>query len=210
MATIQNSAGTLLQLDSYAQTARTSIWPAGAAYSATASSGIIAAATNGTLFAARLNPNAATTYRALITRLYISWVTITAFTAPVLIRSIVLSKSSVHATPTAATTAVPIAKNPSDATSGFNTNSNGLITICTTAALTVTGVTWDAATLQTIDLTGIGAAGGSKTLDWNHVDGGGPIILLPGQLIGVRTPAALDAAGTGNLTVGMEWIEGII
>lgn len=210
MATITNAAGTVAGVDSYKGALRTSLWPAGAAYAAAGTSGVIAATTNGTLWAARLNPNGPTTYRAYITRLYISWVTITAFTTPATIRNLLVSKSSAHATPTAVTTITPIAKDPSDLVSGFSTTANGLITICTTTNLTITGITWDAATLQVLDFTGAGAASGTKVLDWNAVDGGGPIVLLPGQLLGLRTSAALDAAGTGNLTVGMEWFEGAI
>lgn len=210
MATITDLSNTAAEVDNYNKTLRVGLWPSLAAYSAGGISGLIAAATNGTLWAARYNQNAASNVVIYITRLYLNWTTTTAFTTPGSVRSLLISKSSVHATPTAVTTIVPIAKHPSDQTSGFNTNSNGLITICTTAALTITGITWDTASVGVFDMTSVGSANTTKTLDWNAVDGGGPIILLPGQLIGVRTNGALDAAGVGVLVVNMEWMEGTL
>jgi hypothetical protein len=38
-------------------------------------------------------------------------------------------------------------------------------------------------------------------------DTGGPLILNPGELMAIRTGAAMDAAGTWQLGVNVDWTE---
>ena len=67
--------------------------------------------------------------------------------------------------------------------------------IASTGALTVTGVTYETDPLATISLAHVGAAGAFTEWVWDanqHT----PIVLQPGQLLALRNPVAMDAAGT--------------
>ena len=209
MATITNHGQNITaNLDAYRGSVRVGIAPRGIPYATTGVSGIIAATTNGALFSMRLDANIDPDWIALIHRVQFTWTTITAFTTPATIRSLLLTRSAVNATPSGGAASGALAKNPNDAPSRF-TSGGGEIRIATTAALGVTGLTWETQSLGVLQFTGQGAASGTATFDFNHLNGGGPIAILPGHVLGIRTNGALDAAGTGCLAVNVEWVEGV-
>lgn len=213
MASIYDpSSGAAMKVDSYKGTAHVTILPEGAPHALTGISGIIAATTNGVLFAARLNPNLDNDFRVYIERLFISWTTLTAFTTAANIRSLLFGRSVANSGAFSGGTAVnPAVKDSADNISQISSGQGGDARIATTAALTAPStITWDTNTLQVFDFAHAGAAGANARIDWNSIDGGGPIVLQPGQIFGIRTNGALDAAGTGVLTVVMEFVEGTI
>jgi hypothetical protein len=102
-----------------------------------------------------------------------------------------------------------VSKDSNYAASQFDLASGGDIRIATTGALTVTGITYETEPLEVMTLTHVGAAGAfvEHTFEWNIL-GGAPLILNAGQVLAVRNPAAMDAAGTWTLGVDGEWYEG--
>lgn len=182
--------------------------PRGNCYSASAVSGTIGAAAgaNGSFFAMRLDPGAAGV--AFIEQFRISFTTIVAFTTPVTAgRRLALFRGS-GAAASGGTAAPAVSKDSGSATSEFLIANGGDIRVASTAALTVTGITYEADPIATLVLTHVGAAGGFVTATWSfHATESAPVILSPGQLLGVRNPAAMDAAGTWQLGVDVEWTE---
>ena len=210
MAVIQSGAdgAVVAEVSAYSKALRVSPVPVGPAFSWGGVSGTIAATTNGTLFAMRLDPGA--TVRAYISRVVLQWTTIVAFTTPVTAgRRLLLTRAYGTGSPTGGTQITAVAKkDTSDPISECLAAQGGEMRISTTGALTVTGVTNEAADLGVMSLVDVGGAGAFKTMsfDWDAA-GGAPVILLPGETLVVRTGAALDAAGTGQLGVTVDWFE---
>lgn len=74
----------------------------------------------------------------------------------------------------------------------------------TTAALTTTGFTYEGGVIRTLDLSGGGGVAGSRyEANWEFDD---PIVLLPGQLLGLRA-RAFDATGTWMATASFDGYE---
>jgi hypothetical protein len=187
--------------------ARVSIYPPGVGAFVSSITGTMAAAlaANSSVFAMRLDPGAAV--NAYITRIWLEWATIVAFTTPVTAgRRLALYRGSgANASGGTALTAAAMAD--STQTSEFSTAQGGDMRIATTAALTVTGITYEAQEFRTMHLTGFGAAGANRFVDWNAPSFGPLMVIRPGQLLAIRNPAAMDAAGTWQLAVGVEWRE---
>lgn len=70
--------------------------------------------------------------------------------------------------------------------------------VATTGALTMTGVTYETAVRARLMLSQAGAAGADYDEIWNFDD---PLVLLPGELLGIVAPVAFDAGGTWQLSV---------
>jgi len=211
MARIEGSTTTgspLAEVDTYLDSLRVSKVPRGECYVASGVSGTIAATTNGHLFTIRLDPNAATSHRLYLTKLRVNWTTLTAFTTPVTARRLELVRGS-GATPSAQTAVTTTSKYSGDAASETLTAGGGDVRISNTAAITITSITFETtAPLAVMPFTHAGASGANAEWVWDFTDN--PIVLSAGQVLGIRTGAALDAAGTGSLAVTAEWYEGVL
>lgn len=191
---------------------RTVIMPRGYGYSISAITGTMAAAltANATVFAARLDPSASANHaQAYIERIRLKWTTLVAFTTPITVgRRLELYRGSGAATSggTAITPAAP-KKGASD-TSEMSSGNGGDMRIATTAGLTTTGITYETSPIRGMSLTHVGNAGNFYDCLWEfHATKNQPIVLTAGQLIAIRNPVAMDAAGTWQLQVDMDWYE---
>jgi hypothetical protein len=182
-----------------------------ASYGISVASGTMAAGlgANSTVFMAR---NSATATRDIqITRIVITWVTITAFSVPLTAgRSLGLFRGSSTANPSGGTaTASAVRFSTQDPTSFLNSANGGDIRIASTAALTATaGFTYNANPIELFSYTSVGTAGASTT-HFLELDSAGsaPINLAPSQFICLRNPVAMDAGGTWQIVVNMRFNE---
>lgn len=180
----------------------------GNAYAASATSGVIAAAlgANSSVFAMRLNPGSV--LRAYIERIRVQFTTIVAFTTPVTAaRSLALFRGT-GAAASAGTAMTPVSKDSTLATSQCLAANGGDIRISATAGLTVTGITFEATPLRTMTLSHVGNAGNYQEAIWeSHATESYPIVLTPGQVLAIRNPVAMDAAGTWQFAINIDWHE---
>jgi hypothetical protein len=183
---------------------------AGAAYSAAAKTGTIAAAAaaGAAMFAMRLNPGS--TKKVYVQVLKLRYTTVVAFTTPVTqTRSLVLTRGVGAATSGGTSMPIAVKKDSTYALSQTDLSVGGDVRIATTAALTVTGITWEAQNLAEITLAHVGAAGAYLEQVFEFDLRSHSIELNPGELLGVRVgPSAMDAAGTWSLAVEVSWREG--
>jgi hypothetical protein len=183
--------------------------PVGEGYTVEAETGLIAAAlaANSTVFAMRLDPG--TTRHAWINEVWLRWLTTTAFTAPILRgRRLALYRGSGAAASGGTGIAAAALKQSDHAASEFNAAGGGDIRIATTGALTVAGITYESVAIgRPFIVEQIGALNGNKEelIRFEHDDG--PVVLRPGELLAVRNPVAMDAAGVWTLWVGVKWRE---
>lgn len=203
MAVIEHHSSGLNVVDGAAYVA---VRPVGEGYSISGHSGTVAAAlgANSSVFAMRLDPG--TTRVAYIERVRIQFTTIVAFTTPVTAgRRLALFRGSGAAT--AGGTAAPaVSKDTTNQPSEFLIAQGGDSRIASTGALTVTGVTYETDPLATISLAHVGAAGAFTEWVWDanqHT----PIVLQPGQLLALRNPVAMDAAGTWQFSITVDYYE---
>jgi hypothetical protein len=177
-------------------------------YRTSGATGTIAAAiaANATTFAMRLDP-AAGTRLAYITEVRLQFTTIVAFTVPITAgRRLGLFRGSGAATSGGTSIATGVLMDSGiGSASEFNVATGGDIRIATTAALTVTGITYETDPIATMNLVHVGAAGGFSDVTFDFSDT--PLVLQPGQLLGVRNIPAMDAAGTWTLGVNVSWYE---
>jgi hypothetical protein len=180
-------------------------------YATSGVTGTIAAALagNSTVFAMRLDPGSGTRL-AYIQRIRLEYTTIVAYTTPVTAgRRLALFRGSGAAASSGTAITVGVRKDTGLAsTSEFDAANGGDIRIASTGALTVTGITYETDPIKTATLSHVGAAGGYSSVLWEFYGTDcAPLVLQPGQLIGIRNPAAMDAAGTWQLGVNIDWIE---
>lgn len=210
---IIGSSGNIANVDAYKSGLRTGLASRAAQYSHAGMSGTLGAAlaANSSVFAMRMSASAGSTYKAYIERVRIQWTTIVAFTTPITAgRRLALFRGAGAGT-SGGTTLVPVKKDTSDAESMFLAASGGANSISTTAALTVTGITFETNPLAVMSLTEVGAAGAYKDVRFDFVaNGGGPIILNQGELLAIRNPVVMDAAGTWQVAVNVDWYEGTV
>lgn len=184
--------------------------PRGTGFSIAKTTGTIAAAlaANSSFFAMRLDPSSAN--RAFIDRIRLQFTTIVAFTVPVTAgRRLGLYRGSGAAA--GGGTAMPNASRKWTAlgtTSEFDTANGGGMNIAAAAALTVAGIAFEADELFQMSLSHVGAAGAhhEAVLECNPSQSS-EIVLEPGQLLAIRNPVAMDAGGTWQLSVGVQWRE---
>lgn len=208
MAVIESAAGVSTEVQAYLKSLRVSEVPRGRAYRIAEITGTIAAAlaANASVFAMRIDPGSADC--AYITRVRLAFQAVVAFTTPITAgRRLALFRGSGAAASGGTAIAIPVAKNTLDAASEVAAAQGGDARISTTGALTVTGITFESVPLGMMTLSRVGAAG--AFFDWICEPAGwhGPIVLQPGQLLAVRNPIAMDAAGTWQLGVEVDWYE---
>lgn len=168
-----------------------------------------AAAANATFFAMRLDPGAGTRL-AFIERIRCQYTTIVAYTTPVTAnRRLALFRGSGAATSGGTAITEAVRKDTANGTpSEFDAANGGDIRISTTGALTVTGITYETNPIRTQSLVHAGAAGAVSEWVWEFAATEcAPIVLQPGQLIAIRNPVAMGAAGTWQLSVSVDWYE---
>ena len=208
---IQGSSGTIFEVDSNdKRAARQVIVGRGSAYCTSNITGTIVAAlgANSSVFAMRLNPGSTTP--AYIERIRLQFTTIVAFTTPVTAgRRLALFRGAGAAASGGTAIAAAVRKDTTfGSNSQFDASNGGDMRIATTGALTVTGITFETAPIRLMTLTHVGAAGGHYETIWefstseNH-----PIVLQAGQLLAIRNPVAMDAAGTWTLGANVDWHE---
>jgi len=209
MAGIQFLDGTNWKGDSDDGSGRVNIVARGNGYSVGAVTGIIGAAlaANASVFGMRLDP--ASPVRAYIDRIRLDWTTLVAFTTPITAaRQLAIWRGSGAATSggTAITTAT--LKHSTSSPSEFDVAQGGDLRIATTGALTVTGITFEAQPIQRMTLSHVGAAGAyyERTFEF-HATESMEIVLEPGQILTIRNPILMDAAGTWQLGVNVQWRE---
>lgn len=174
--------------------------------------GVLAAAlaANASVFIMRMDSGSVV--NAYIERLRLQWTTIAAFTTPVTAgRRLALFKGSSSANSSGGTTVTTsgVQKKHSDSpNSECDPVNGGIIHWSTTAALTVTGLTFNAEPIALASLAHLGAAGayGEFLFEFaaseNH-----PVVLKPGEFLAVRSPVAMDAGGTWQLAGSAHWHE---
>lgn len=196
--------------DSYQNGLRVSYVPHSDAFSISSVTGIMAAAlaANSTVFAMRLNPGSPKL--AYITQLRVRWVCLTAFTTPISVtgRRLALYRGAGAAASGGTALTVAGSQDAKDPVSHFNAAIGGDLRIATTAALTVTGITYESQEFETFLVATLGTAAATSVFErrWDSPDSH-PIILIPGQVLAIRNPVVMEAAGTWNLGVDVEWFE---
>ena len=190
---------------------RTVIAPRGVGHCISSITGTIAAAlgANSSVFTMKLD-NSAGSILAFIERIRIQYTTIVAYTTPVTVgRRLVISRGSGVTLPTGGTAlAVAAQKDSTSSPSEFNTAQGGDMRIASTGALTTTGTTFETQEFAAMSLTHVGAAGAffEEVFEFATTESA-PLILQPGQVMAIRNPVAMDAAGTWQLAVRVDWHE---
>lgn len=213
MTTINSSDGLrFLDIEGGINAARNVLVNRGNGFSLASTTGTIAATlgAGSSTFAMRLSPTSSV--NAFIERIRIEFTTIVAFTTPVTAgRRLAVFRGSGAATSGGtdlggAGTILP--KRGTADTSQFTTANGGSARISTTAGLTVTGITFESVALAEFGLVHVGNAGNYREVIYEF--GGGhvqPIQLTAGQLLAIRNPAAMDAGGTWQMSVSVDWHE---
>jgi hypothetical protein len=187
-----------------------SVVPNGVGFGVSGISGTLAAAlaANSAVFAMRLDPSSVEV--AYIDRIRIQYTTIVAYTTPITAgrRLAVFRGSGAAATAGTAIAVAPPKHTAFGSPSEFNTAQGGDIRISATAALTVTGITFEAEPLVTMPLVHVGAAGAfTESIFEFSSHESAELVLEPGQVLAIRCPQAMDAAGTWQLGVNVQWRE---
>jgi hypothetical protein len=186
---------------------------AGRRYSLALMTGVMAAglAANAPIFAMRLSP--AASVRARFDRIRLQMSTIAAFTVPVTAgRAIQIIRGHTAAMTGGVAVTDEGQKIFSDATSQFDDNNGGDVRIASTAALTVGTTTYDVQAMRQMTLSHLGAAGAFADREYlmaptEHNE----IQIAPGDLLIVRNgPNAMDAGGTFQLAIELDWRETVI
>lgn len=189
---------------------RVTLAPRGYAYAASGTTETVAATLASGAAVFTMRNDASSSKRVFIERIRLGYTTIVAYTTPVTAgRRLHLVRSTASsANPSGGTAIVPVAKDSTDPDSECSTAGGGDTRISTTAALTVTGTTWDTNVLRTLPLVHVGAAGAfvEYIIDVAASESA-PIILEPGQALGLIAGAAFDAAGTWQLAVNVDFHE---
>jgi hypothetical protein len=208
---IAGTNGISVQADDYNDSLRVSAVPRGDGYSLAIVTAVLGPATaaNSCHFAMRLNPGS--TKNAYVTQFRVQWCTTTVFTTAVTAgRRLSLYRGSGAAAATGTAFTAMAKMNTGSAASQFDSASSGDVRMMATGAtgLTVVGITFETQEIESFQLAGLGAAGASFSFERRY-DGAGssPIVLLPGQLLALRNPAAMDAAGVYQLGIDVEWYE---
>jgi hypothetical protein len=192
---------------------RVCLAPRGFAFSASGITGTMAAAlsSGGAVFTMR--NDLGSSKRAFIERIRLQYVSLVSYTTPVTAgrRLHLVRSTSSSANPSGGTAIVPVAKDSTDDNSECSTAGGGDTRIATTAALTVTGTTWDTNVIKTIPLVHVGTSGNfAEFLIDCASSENAPIILEPGQALGLVAGQNFDAAGTWQLAVNVDWHEAVL
>ena len=137
---------------------------------------------------------AAATGKLLVDWIHLHYVTLIAYTTAVTAgRRLTLKRGSGDANASGGAD-LSIVRDQSDVSATEEPLCTGQI--ATTGALTTSGITFETATKARLLLVQAGAAGADYDEIWTFDD---PLILLPGQCVGILAGQAFDAAGTWQL-----------
>lgn len=200
--------GTGVKVSTSQNAMRVTSYPRGTGVNIAATTGTIAAAlaANSAVFCARLDPGS--TGNAYITNMRLDFTTIVAFTTAVTAgRRLAVFRGSGAAC--SGGTASPALLDDSTTTSEFNTAQGGDTRVASTGALTVTGITFETDPVAICTLAHVGAAGGFYSCEPISKDDalGHPLVIRPGQVLAIRNPVAMDAAGTWQLGITISGVE---
>jgi hypothetical protein len=153
---------------------------------------------------AKTNPaDAPPRFPVQVDGVFLAYTTIVAFTTPLTVgRRLGIFRAS-GASVTGQTALSAVAKWTKNA--GADDGLEVAPRISTTAALTAAGVVREANPLGVLDLTTFGAAGARTEKYYPFLDLDAPVILEPGELLVVSIPVAMDAAGTWQLVVEVDY-----
>lgn len=184
--------------------------PRGQGFAVSSVTGTIAAAlaANSSVFAMRLDPGSAN--RLWLDRVRLQWTTLVAFTVPITAgRRIGIYRGSGAAASGGTAIAAAVRKHTAfGASSEADPANGGDLRIATTGALTVAGITFETDPIATMTLSHLGAAGAYLESVFEFAPSEScEVVLEPGQLLAIRNPAAMDAAGTWQLSVNLQWRE---
>lgn len=198
-----------VQGDSFLGSLRVDPCPRGPSYAISTVTGLIgaAAAANGCFFAFRnglANPK-----NIHISQFRIQYTVTTAFTTPVTAgRRLSLYRGSGAAASSGTALTSQAQLNPFSEMSGVAPILGGDVRVSSTASLTVTGITFETQEIESFQLTGFGAASALAVFDRRYDAAGSKRIeLRPGELIALRNPVAMDAAGVWQVAIDLEWFE---
>lgn len=198
-----------LRIEADKAAARVIVVPRGNGYSAAGVTGLVGAAlgANSAVFAMRLDPGSSV--RAYIDRVRLQFTCVVAFTSPTTAgRRLALFRGSGAATSGGASMGDAVPKHTTNPASEFDVGSGGDLRIATTGALTATGITWEPSPIALMTLSHVGSANNYAETTFEFAASESyEVVLEPGQVLGIRNPAAMDAAGTWQLGVGVQWRE---
>lgn len=205
----RSTAG-LAAIETKTKALRVTSVPRGLQYTTAGITGTIAAAlaANSTVFAMRMDPGA--TLVAFVERIRLQYTTIVAYTTAISAarRLHILRSTNSGFAPSGGTALVPVAKHSTFAPSEFGAAAGGFTAIATTGSLTMTSLTFDTAnSFGVCSLAHLGAAGAYGECIFDFSDD--PIMLTAGQTLAIQNPAAMDAAGTWQLSVAIDHHESV-
>ena len=183
--------------------------PRGAGYTLSSTSGVIAAAqaAGSCFWAMRISATSAP-YFAFIEKIRFQFTTLAAFTAQATAgRRLSLYRGS-GAAASGGTALSAIQKDPSANLTNVANANGGDARISTTTALGVSGITWESAPFREMAISHCGPAA-SNNEDIYEFQDTSAIILQPGQLLGIRNPQAMDAGGTWQISVDVDFHESV-
>ena len=210
MKLIGSTSGNVAEVNSENALKVTDSPPAGSYYAIAAKTGTVGAAiaAGGAVYVQRVNPGYSG--KIYIDRMRLRYTTIVAYTTPITqTRSIVVKRGAGAAASGGTSLANAAKKDTGYSASNCDVATGGDTRIATTAALTVTGITFETVNFAEMTLAHVGAAGAYQEalIDLTNARGH-PIELNAGELIAVTVGAsAMDAAGTWSLDVDINWRE---
>lgn len=203
---------TQIAVEQKTKAGRVTLAPRGFPYASSGITGTMAAALASGAAVFTMRNDASSSKLVFIERIHLRYTTIVAYTVPITAgRRLHFVRSTVSsANPSGGTAINPVPKDSTHTDSECSTAGGGDTRIATTAALTVTGTTWDTNVIRTISLTHAGAAGALLEAELGlHAADSAPIILEPGQALGIIAGSAFDAAGTWQLAVNVDYHEAV-
>lgn len=198
-----------VQADAFLGSLRVDSCPRGPTYSLSTVTGSItaAAAANGCFFALRNSP--ANLRNVHVSQFRVQYVVTTAFTTAITAaRRLSLYRGSGAAASGGTALTAPAQLHPFTPASGVMAVLGGDARVSSTTSLTVTGITFETQEVESFQLAGYGAAGSLAVFDRRYDSAGSKRLeLRPGELIGLRNPAAMGAAGVWQIAIDLEWFE---
>jgi hypothetical protein len=171
--------------------------------------GTMLAASNGDVYAMRLDPAAANP--AHITSVRCWYRTITGFTVPATFRAFRMRRFSGAVASGGTNLPTAALKNGvGGAASEFNLAGGGDLRISSTTVLTSPGSPETFEVAERVNVAAFGQAVEYASWAWDFcpAQGRAPLILAAGQSLAIGTTAAFDAAGTWEFGCHVEWFEG--
>jgi hypothetical protein len=141
---------------------------------------------------------------AYLEQIRLAYTTIVPFTTPVTAARRLTLHRATGGVPATGGTQVNVVKNKTGAPASIITDAR----IAAAVALGIAGITVLPDPIATLDLTSVGAAGGRLEQVYDMTPPKySPHAIVPGELLVIKDPVAMDAAGTWQLAVAVRWRE---